>query len=198
MLRCPIFSDIQITIETPVLRSSMTEVGRPHMVVWVHLNCLQGCTVMLAVTPWCPFCMLCVCPDAAWWWSILSQLTWAHSTGFGFSSRQVAQRGLGRSFRLAVLLDEDLVDRSTSQSCSARAWSAVPPRGLARWGLGSSSASWACSANKPKRSLWSYFGYHVPRHPTAILEPSRYCLEWRKGFILRLCMFWCRCSPERE
>jgi hypothetical protein len=50
----------------------------------------------------------------------------------GFPPCGFAWRGLDRPSCLVGLPDEDLVVRPASQACSARTWSFLPPRGLAR------------------------------------------------------------------
>ena len=84
-----------------------------------------------AVTPWCRSHDV----DMVWWRCILSRLSWPaplaqvpsfriHSTGIWsrlavVSPCSLAHQNLGRSSRLADLLDGDLVARPASQFCSA-------------------------------------------------------------------------------
>jgi hypothetical protein len=56
----------------------------------------------------------------------------------GFPPCGSARWGFGHSPRVADFLDEDLVVRPSSQTCSVVVWSFVPPHRLARWGLGRS------------------------------------------------------------
>lgn len=92
-------------------------------------------------------------------------LTWARITGLAFyaglwqgcsteawssaSPRKVSRLGLGRSLRLARLLDRDLVTRPTSQGCLAGTWLSVLSRKVAR-----------------QRLLWALSGYPVSECPT--------------------------------
>jgi hypothetical protein len=77
------------------------------------------------------------------------------------------------------LLGRDLVDRSTSRSCSVGTCSIALPHGVARLGPGPS----LCFADLLDKEILvgnkvyrPHFGYPVPRYPTAAPEsPSNSC-----------------------
>lgn len=100
-------------------------------------------------------------------------LTWARIIGLAFyaglwqgcsteawssaSPRKVSRLGLGRSLRLARLLDRDLVTRPALQGCLAGTWLSVPSRKVARqrllWALSRHPVS-GCPTGTNLEALW--------------------------------------------
>jgi hypothetical protein len=111
----PVASDTRTTMETPVLRSPLTEAASPHQTTCCAHIIRNRHTIVLTTITWAPGDVSC------YGRRILAVLE------FGSSGR-----GLGRPSHLANLIDGDLVICPASQTCSAWTWSFVPPCRLAR------------------------------------------------------------------
>jgi hypothetical protein len=94
----------------------------------------------------------------------------------------IARQGPGRSFRLADLLDGDLVSRSASRSCSTVIWSIATPRRLARHRPGCSLSL----ADLLGRGLIGRSASRTCSTGTWSVAPPRGLARWRPGRSLCL------------
>lgn len=105
MVCCPILFDMWASVETPVRRSPMVEADWPYGATGGITELFAGAYKRGDDDPWCSSCKVSVRFGMARWWRVLSRLVWVSTSGAW---------GLGRPFRLAVLLGGDLFGRSAS------------------------------------------------------------------------------------